>query len=285
MLLKLALNLIGGRWVSKVYDVSKIAPNTDRNSLCDQTLNRYRDYMRRFNPEAKENNLNERDFLQALDIMKGEHCTYAGLLLLGKRKTIETHFPNYRIDYLEVFGKTNEDAEQCYTYRIEKQENLWEYYFACFERLKQKVDVEFKLTSEGFGVEVSPARESLKEALVNLLTHSDYSSGKVPRIRIFTDQIEFWNPGALPISLNELKMGKISQPRNPVLAKLFGKAGLATNNGSGLEMMDANWNLYRGWNPEFNIQPDSVGLSFDLTPGSENVKQLVSILRPKPGSK
>jgi ATP-dependent DNA helicase RecG len=43
---------------------------------------------------------------------------------------------------------------------------LWEYYFACFERIKQKVDVEIKLTSEGFGIEVSSAQESLREALV-----------------------------------------------------------------------------------------------------------------------
>ena len=45
-------------------------------------------------------------------------------------------------------GTSYSDAHLRYTYRMDEQENVWEYYFACFARLKQKVDVQFSLTAE-----------------------------------------------------------------------------------------------------------------------------------------
>ena len=36
------------------------------------------------------------------------------------------------------------DAEQIYTYRVEEQENIWEYYFALYQRIQQKVDLPFQ---------------------------------------------------------------------------------------------------------------------------------------------
>jgi ATP-dependent DNA helicase RecG len=39
------------------------------------------------------------------------------------------------------------DAKSRYTFRLDEQENLWEYYFECFARLKQKTDVTFKLSA------------------------------------------------------------------------------------------------------------------------------------------
>jgi predicted HTH transcriptional regulator len=160
--------------------------------------------------------------------------------------------------------KSYADAKSRYTYRIEEQENLWEYYFACFERIKQKVDVEFKLTSEGFGLEVSPAQESLREALVNLLMHSDHFSPSAPRIRIFTNQIEFYNPGGMPKPYEELKGKDISLPRNPILAKLFRMVKLAENAGLGLEKMEENWELYTHRAPRYEVEFDSVVAHFDL---------------------
>ena len=177
---------------------SELAPGTSRESLNQTSLNRYRDYMARFNPNASYNRFDEAEFLEKLRIIDQGRCTYAGLLLLGKREAIEKHFPDFRIDLLEIPGTSYSDAHLRYTYRMDEQENVWEYYFACFARLKQKVDVQFSLTAEGFGQELSAGLESIREALVNLLMHTDFFSPASPRIRIFTNHIEFYNPGGLP---------------------------------------------------------------------------------------
>jgi len=160
---------------------SEIAPKTSREFLNNVSLSRYRDYMVRFNPNAGYNRFSEEEFLQKLRIMEGGACTYSGLLLLGKREVIEKHFPDFRIDLLEIPGTSYTDAKQRYTFRLDEQENLWEYYFECFARLKQRVDVSFVLNAEGFGQELSPGLESIREALVNMLIHADYFSPAKPR--------------------------------------------------------------------------------------------------------
>lgn len=243
---------------------SQVAPGTSRNSLNETSLRRYRDYMSRFNPNASYNRFSDDEFLIKLRILDEGQCTFGGLLMLGKREIIEKHFPDFRIDLLEIPGNSYREADRRYTYRLDEQENLWEYYFECFTRLKQRVDVSFHLTSEGFGQELSEGLEAIREALVNLLMHTDYFAPGSPRIRIFTDRIEFYNPGSLPQPFEELKMKDLSLPRNPIIAKLFRMVKLAENAGFGFDKIEDNWTKYNNTAPTYDIAIDSVILTLDL---------------------
>jgi len=150
---------------------SELAPKTNRESLNNLSLSRYRDYMSRFNPSVSYNRFEEKEFLTKLRIIEDGQCTYSGLLMFGKREIIERHFADFRIDLLEVPGTSYNNAESRYTFRLDEHENLWEYYFECFARLKNTVDVKFILTAEGFGQELSPGLIAIREALVNMLIH------------------------------------------------------------------------------------------------------------------
>lgn len=141
----------------------------------------------------------------------------------------------------------------------------------CLARLKSKVNVEFIMGNEGFAMDVSPGLEALREALVNMLMHADHFSPACPRIRIFTNHIEFYNPGGLPKPLNELKGKDISLPRNPIITKLFRMAKLAENAGYGLDNMEDNWRSYNGTVPEYEIAFDSTIVKFNTL-----VKETVS---------
>ncbi len=251
---------------------AETAPETARESLSNTSLNRYRDYMTRFNPNASYTRFDEDEFLNKLRIMENGKCTFAGLLMFGKRDAIEKQFPDFRIDLVEIPGTSYADAKHTYTFRVEEQENLWEYYFECFHRLKQKVDVKFSLTAEGFGQELSPGLESIREALVNMLMHTDYFSPACPRVRIFTNHIEFYNPGGLPKPFEELKGKDISLPRNPIMAKLFRMVKLAENIGFGLEKIDTNWKAYNSTVPDYQIEFDSVIVDFKME-ADEHVEQ------------
>ena len=125
--------------------------------------------MARFNPDVSYNRFDEDVFLSKLRILDNEQLTYSGLLFLGKRDTIEKHFPDFRIDLLEIEGKSISEATSNYSFRLGEFENLWDYYFECFKRLKPEVDVEFQLTDQGFGQELSPGLKAIREALVNML--------------------------------------------------------------------------------------------------------------------
>ncbi len=148
---------------------SEVIEGTSVVNLHARSLSQYRDYMKRFNSEVAYNRLDENEFLHKLRILEDGRCTYGGLLFLGERNTIEKYFPDFRIDLLEIPGTSYNDAKLRYTFRLDEFENLWEYYFECFARLKSRVDVAFQLTDEGFGTELSPGLNAIREALVNAL--------------------------------------------------------------------------------------------------------------------
>lgn len=210
--------------------------------------------------------------MNKLRIIENGQCTYGGLLFMGKREVIEKHFPDFRIDLLEVPGTSYKDAKVRYTFRLDEFENLWEYYFECFARLKPKVDVEFKLTDQGFGQELSPGLQSIREALVNMLMHADYFSPAHARIRIFTNHIEFYNPGGLPKPLEELKGKDISLPRNPIISKIFRMVKMAENAGFGFDKIETNWDAYNKTLPEYDLAFDSTIVKLFLSNKEEGEK-------------
>jgi predicted HTH transcriptional regulator len=58
-----------------------------------------------------------------------------------------------------------------------------------------------------------------------------------PRIRVFTNRLEFENPGMLPRPVEELLIADESLPRNPVLAKFFRIAKMCESAGFGFGKM------------------------------------------------
>lgn len=251
---------------------SELAPNTSKEDIDPTSLKQYRDYMARFNPDVSYNRFDEDVFLSKLRILDNEQLTYSGLLFLGKRDTIEKHFPDFRIDLLEIEGKSISEASSNYSFRLGEFENLWDYYFECFKRLKPEVDVEFQLTDQGFGQELSPGLKAIREALVNMLMHADYFSPARSRIRIFTNHIEFYNPGGLPKPIEELKAKDLSLPRNPLITKLFRMVRLAENAGYGFDRIEANWKAYNNTAPEYDISFDATILKLYTHQQEETVK-------------
>jgi len=243
---------------------SGIVANTSVNDINEQSFKRYRDYLSRFNPTHPYNRLEKEEFLQKLRAVTDGNLTYSGLFFFGKEDAIQRAVPDFRIDYLEIPGTSYSDASVRYSFRIDEQENLWEYYFAIFDRLRRYLDLPFQLTSEGFAKEDYPQLNALREALVNMLMHADYNSAARPRIRVFDNRIEFFNPGALPKSLEQIMKEDISMPRNPIIAKLFRVVKLAENAGYGFDKMIDGWNEYAGTKPEFEQGLDFTKATFYL---------------------
>ena len=227
----------------------KAAPDTSIKSLNRRSFKSFREYLKRIFPELKYNSLADRDFCQKLQITKGEKLTYGGLLFLGKNEDIQDKFPDFRIDYLEIPGTDYAKAEPRYTFRMQEHENLWEYYFVLFQRLQIYADNPLHIGNMGIGKEDNKQAEALREGLVNLLIHSDYFSPMKPRIRVFTNRIEFENPGSLP--------------RNPVLAKLFRCAKLCESAGYGIDKM-LYWKEFSSGKVFFETSVDKTKITFTL---------------------
>ncbi|MDR2286427.1 MAG: putative DNA binding domain-containing protein [Prevotellaceae bacterium] len=239
----------------------KTVEGTTVDSLNPSSYKRFRDYLRWRNPDLRYNLMDDDEFNRRLKIVKNDKLTYGGLLFLGKNEEITDLFSDFRVDYLEIPATNYADAEPRYTFRVDEQENLWEYYFVLFQRLRIYVDNPLTIDEMGIGREDTKQADALREALVNLLIHSDYFSPMKPRIRVFTNRIEFENPGMLPRPVEELLKADESLPRNPVLAKFFRIAKLCESAGYGFNRM-LEWKKQTGNDVFFETQVDKTKFTF-----------------------
>ncbi len=251
-------------------------PNSDMSWIDKNSLIQYREYIQRNNPEHVYNKLSESELLNKLRVIVYGNVTYSGLLFLGNNDRIQSVINDFRIDYFEVPGTSYSDASSRYTFRLGEHENLWQYYFAIFNRLARQIDIPFKLQSDGTSTTNHPYLEALREALVNLLQHSEYFSKMKPRIRAFIDRIEFFNPGALPKPLEQLVNEDISLPRNGIISKLFRVANLSENGGYGFDKMNKGWKTYNDTMPEYLSGFDYFKVTFN-TLKKDNTTTIVNL--------
>ncbi len=230
--------------------------NLTIKDLNKDSIKRYRTYLHNIKPEHQYNTLTDEEFLTKIRAIDNSKATIAGLLVFGTEDSIGKYFSDFKIDYLEIFGTSYEDAKKRYEFRLSDYPNIYEYFFAIYERIIKKIDVPFKLKG-AFRDENQPQVKAIREALVNLLIHSDYFSQMKPRIRVFLNRIEFFNPGALPKPYEELQNGDISLPRNPIITRIFRVIDLAENAGYGFDKM------FKGWKSHYSKAPVvSTGLDY-----------------------
>lgn len=232
--------------------------------LDPKTVEDYKIYLGNVNPEHRYNRLSSEALLEKLQALVNGKVTVGGLLVFGTEDNINRLLTDFRIDYLEILGTSYSDAPTRYSYRLSEEENLFRFYFSIFERLIKKIELPFTLRSDGFATDRQPQLTAVREALVNLLMHSDYFSHMKPRIRVFLDRIEFMNPGPLPKDLASIMREDFTMPRNPTIARIFRAIKLSENAGSGFDKMFSGWKAHYGVEPIVSNGIDFYKIEFPL---------------------
>lgn len=269
----------------------QIVPDSALAMLNQNSLESYIEQIKAFNPEFPYSNLPVEKFCEKTGITKKGKLTYGSLLMFGTRDEIQYHISNFWIDMLEIPGTDMGTAEPRYTFRMPEQENLWEYYNVFIQRLRTHIDAPFTAGPNGFSPDDNSQLYALREGLVNMLAHADYFSPMHSTIRVFTDRIEFQNPGRFPFDLKELRTQNHSMPRNPTLIKLFRYAKLSENAGYGIDKM-LSWEklTHRKVKFESDLVISTVIYSRNLTattnvqnePLNEPLKQLLEVIQFQP---
>ncbi|MRG76575.1 MAG: hypothetical protein C5S33_02270, partial [ANME-2 cluster archaeon] len=214
------------------------------DDLDEKTISDYRTYLENVNPEHRYTQLSTEELLEKLQVVINGRITIGGLLVFGREDNINRMLTDFRVDYLEIMGTSYSDAPTRYNYRLYEEENLFRFYFSIIERLIKKIDLPFTLRADGLATDRQPQLIAIREALVNLLIHSDYFSPMKPRIRVFLDRIEFLNPGSLPKDIESIMREDFTMPRNPIVTRIFRVIKLAENAGSGFDKMITGWKAY-----------------------------------------
>lgn len=81
--------------------------------------------------------------------------------------------------------------------------------------------------------------EAIREALLNAISHKDYSGLTPIQIRVYKDKLMIWNEGQLPENwtVNDLLKSHSSRPFNPDIANAFFRCGYVESWGRGIPKM------------------------------------------------
>ncbi|MDD5871215.1 MAG: putative DNA binding domain-containing protein [Bacteroidales bacterium] len=200
----------------------------------------YRAYLRAFNSELSYNTLSDTEFAVKTGIMSNGLLSVGGLLMFGNIDAILRYNPDFLIDYIEIPGSSIQDAKNRYTYRLQEQENIWEYYKIILHRLRTRIDNPYLPRPDGIAPDDNTLLYCVREALVNFCAHADYFSEIHSTVRVFDTSIQFQNPGSFPVNLKILGQTIVSQPRNPNILRFFKLARLSENGGYGIDKI-LNW--------------------------------------------
>ncbi len=224
--------------------------NIDKKSL--------KDYRIRFSLHKGEshewNKLNDEEFLYMLNAMdrKTKKLTIAGLLMFGKERDITQIFPSYFLDYREVKGYS--DIER-WSNRITSWDdgwsgNLWDFFEKIVNKLTADIEVPFSLDEKMMRIDDTPIHNSIREALTNCLIHTQFDESGSILVEKRENYFKFANPGNMRISIEDALKGGQSDPRNPLLHRMFSYLGYGERAGSGLSMINRFWQEKHWKSPE-----------------------------------
>lgn len=116
-----------------------------------------------------------------------------------------------------------------------------------------------------------PAK-ALREVLLNALVHRDYSTGVPIQIRVYDDQIRFWNDGRLPEgwTIDKLLNKHVSKPYNPLLANTFFRTGDIESWGRGIDKIRDTCIKNNTDFPSFEYEPTGLMVEFKAIIPEEN---------------
>ena len=130
-----------------------------------------------------------------------------------------------------------------------------------------------------------PAHIAVREALVNLCIHTDYSADATMVVRLFPNKMVFSNPGTLLVSKTQYYEESTSVCRNTTLQKMFMQIGSAEKAGSGVDKILAGWRFANWRAPMLRLltQPDIVELTMMMESLMDDAtkERLAQIFGPK----
>ena len=211
------------------------------------SLKSYRIEFEHNNPDHVWNGVDDETFLKnmggfAVDRKtKRGWLTTAGLLMFGKGLAIRERFDNIRMDYLD---ESNLAPGSRWSDRL-TYDGMWENNLYSFMRLvmpKLVSGIKHPFNLQGMARNDDTAiHKAIREAVVNMLIHSDYQITGVLSIVKEDKSYCFSNPGSLKLPIRAIYEGGHSVARNPRIQTMLRMIGYGDNIGSGFPTILSAW--------------------------------------------
>ncbi|KAA2211336.1 RNA-binding domain-containing protein [Teichococcus oryzae] len=198
--------------------------------------------------------------------------TRAAILTLGADGYFRQILPRMAVD-LQLYRSRVDDYSPSVRWadRVTCEENL-------IQTWQSIVGFYFRHSERPFSVDAATLRRdddpadyvSFREAAINLLIHQDFSDHtRLPVIRLFRNQTEFFNPGDAFSPKEKLLDPGDKEVRNPSVVNAFRRIGLSDQGGTGIGAIFSGWRSLGYLPPE--IDNDKADKTFRLTMRKEKL--------------
>lgn len=251
------------------------------DDIDEEGLKSYRTEFELKNPDHVWNSIDNLSFLTNLgcytkDRMTGkEGLTMAGLLMFGKGLPVRERFDNIRMDYIDKTGLIpGMRWSDRVTYDGRWENNLYNFFKVVVRKLTNDLKRPFVL--DGLSrVDDTPVHKAVREAVTNLIIHSDYLINGILKVEKLDNCLHLSNPGSLKLPIALIYRGGNSKARNPRMQNILRMIGYGDNIGSGFPtILDA-------WQKENWRKPD---LSEDVNLHQVDLKLWMVSLLPEESS-
>lgn len=176
-----------------------------------------------------------------------KHLTITGLLILGTEEQLRQYLPAHEVAFQVLSGtdvRVNEFVRKPLLQTFEEVEQLFRAYI---------IEQEFQVGL--FRVPVpNYDKRAFREALVNALVHRDYSRLGAIHVKLDDFSLSISNPGGFVdgITLNNLLVAS-PRSRNPLLADVLKRIGLAERTGRGIDRIYEGMLRYGRPAPDYSL--------------------------------
>lgn len=240
-----------------MLDYSALAvPDAVYEDLDSNERERLRDIIKKYSGEKNLLELDDEELDKALRLVvnDGDRVvpTYCGLLLIGKAERIQELMPTARAVFQVLSGTDvvfNEDVNGALLSVFERMET----YMTARNSEAEIEEGLFRISVFDFD------KRAFREALVNAFCHRDYTMLGRVRVEINDDGLVISNPGGFVegVNINNLLTAE-PHGRNPALADVMKRIGLAERTGRGIDRIFEGSLLYGKPMPDYSESTDTL---------------------------
>lgn len=240
-----------------MLDYSALAvPDAVYEDLDSNERERLRDIIKKYSGEKNLLELDDEELDKALRLVvnDGDRVvpTYCGLLLIGKAERIQELMPTARAVFQVLSGTDvvfNEEVNGALLSVFEKMET----YMTARNSEAEIEEGLFRISVFDFD------KRAFREALVNAFCHRDYTMLGRVRVEINDDGLVISNPGGFVegVNINNLLTAE-PHGRNPALADVMKRIGLAERTGRGIDRIFEGSLLYGKPMPDYSESTDTL---------------------------
>jgi ATP-dependent DNA helicase RecG len=166
-------------------------------------------------------------------VVQSGGITYAALILFGTHRALGRHLAQAEVIFEYRSTEAAGPAQDCCEYR----QGFFSFYDALWDRINLRNDLQHY--QEGFFVHSLPtfSEPSVREAILNAVSHRDYQHGGSVFIRQYARRLEIDSPGGLPMGITLDNILDRQNARNRCIANVFARCGLVERAGQGMNLI------------------------------------------------